>query len=152
MDPRRAIAEVLRDPQGARSEVACQAFIDQVLKPRFLPEVRPTEFNYPIDFNGRWHGSNYRFIQRYRSGFVDNAGWEFDALHPPRIRRRRSFPPFLPSPHRPVASPLLRSFAFPGPEPDRERRTPTSALSARTPAQLLVRLTSSDGAPILWPH
>ena len=58
---------------------ACQAFIDQVLKPRFLPEVCPTEFNYPIDLNGRWHGANYRFIQRYRSGFVDNAGWEFDA-------------------------------------------------------------------------
>jgi len=59
--------------------IACQAFIDQVLKPRFLAEVRPTEFNYPIDISGRWHGSNYRFIQRYRSGFVDNAGWEFDA-------------------------------------------------------------------------
>jgi hypothetical protein len=58
---------------------ACQAFIDQVLKPRFLPEVRPTEFNYPIDINGWWHGSNYRFMQRYRSGFVHNAGWEFDA-------------------------------------------------------------------------
>jgi hypothetical protein len=43
---------------------ACQAFIDQVLKPRFLPETCPTEFNYPIDLNGRWHGSNYRFIQR----------------------------------------------------------------------------------------
>jgi len=57
----------------------CQAFIDQVLKPRFLPEVCPTEFNYPIDLNGQWHGANYRFIQRYRSGFVDNAGWEFDA-------------------------------------------------------------------------
>src|SRR5262249_16717322 len=59
--------------------IACQAFIDQVLKPRFLAEVRPTEFNYPIDISGRWHGSNYRFIQRYRSGFVDNTGWEFHA-------------------------------------------------------------------------
>src|SRR5215813_568295 len=26
--------------------IACQAFIDQVLKPRLLAEVRPTEFNY----------------------------------------------------------------------------------------------------------
>jgi hypothetical protein len=39
----------------------------------------PNGVNYPIDLNGRWHGSNYRFIQRYRSRFVDNAGWEFDA-------------------------------------------------------------------------
>ena len=101
--------------------IACQAFIDQVLKPRFLAEVRPTEFNYPIDIHGRWHGSNYRFIQRYRSGFVDNTGWEFDA---PFTRleyvRPQSFPPVLPSPHRPVASPLLGSFAFPGPEPNRD--------------------------------
>src|SRR5262245_44628019 len=104
MDPRRAIAEVLRDPQGARSEVACQAFIDQVLKPRFLPEVRPTEYNYPIDINGRWLGSNYRFIQRNRSGFVDNAGSGFDA---PFTRLEYvAGVRFLPSPHRPVASPL----------------------------------------------
>ena len=33
----------------------------------------------------------------------------------------QSFPPVLPSPHPPVASPALRSLAFPGPEPDRER-------------------------------
>jgi hypothetical protein len=58
---------------------ACQALIDGVLKPHFLPEVRPTKFNYPIDICGRWHGTNYRFIQRYRSGYDDNAGWEFDA-------------------------------------------------------------------------
>ena len=29
--------------------VACQRFIDEFLKPRFLPVIRPTEFNYPID-------------------------------------------------------------------------------------------------------
>jgi hypothetical protein len=58
---------------------ACQAFIDTVLKPRFLSQIRPTEFNYPIDIRGRWHGSNYRFIQRYRSGHSSNAGLEFDA-------------------------------------------------------------------------
>ena len=58
---------------------ACQALIDTVLKPRFLPTVTPTEFNYPIDIQGKWHGSKYRFVQRYRSGFDDNRGEEFDA-------------------------------------------------------------------------
>lgn len=57
----------------------CQNFIDQVLKPRFLPVIRPTEFNYPIDIIGKWHGGKYRFVQRYRSGFSDNRGKEFDA-------------------------------------------------------------------------
>ena len=47
--------------------------------PRFLPEIRPTEFNYPIDIRGGWHGANYRFIQRYRSGHANNRGEEFDA-------------------------------------------------------------------------
>ncbi len=27
----------------------CQRFIDDVLKPKFLPTVHPTQFNYPID-------------------------------------------------------------------------------------------------------
>jgi hypothetical protein len=58
---------------------ACQKFIDQVLKPRFLPVIRPTEFNYPVDIRGKWFGSRYRFVQRYRSGFPENLGEEFDA-------------------------------------------------------------------------
>ncbi len=60
---------------GAR----CERFIAEVLKPRFLPEVRPTEFNYPIDIAGKWRASKYSFITRYRSGFPDNLGEEFDA-------------------------------------------------------------------------
>jgi hypothetical protein len=44
-----------------------ERFITKVLKPRFLPEIRPTEWNYPVDILGRWHGNRYRFIQRYRS-------------------------------------------------------------------------------------
>ena len=59
--------------------VSCQTFIDMVLKPRFLPVITPTEFNYPVDIQGKWHGTKYRFIQRYRSGFPDNLGEEFDA-------------------------------------------------------------------------
>ncbi len=58
---------------------ACQRFIDDVLKPRFLPTIQPTEFNYPVDIQGKWHGPRYRFVQRYRSGFPDNTGEEFDA-------------------------------------------------------------------------
>jgi hypothetical protein len=50
-----------------------------VLKPRFLPEIRPTPFNYPIDILGKWRGKKYSFIQRYRSGFPDNLGEEFSS-------------------------------------------------------------------------
>ncbi len=58
---------------------ACDDFIARVLKPRFLPEILAAQFNYPIDIFGKWHGDNYRFIQRYRSGFPDNLGEEFDS-------------------------------------------------------------------------
>ena len=58
---------------------ACERFIDETLRPRFLPEVRPSQFNYPVDIVGKWRGSNYSFITRYRSGFPDNLGEEFDA-------------------------------------------------------------------------
>ena len=58
---------------------ACDALIRDVLKPRFLPEIRPTEWNYVIDIRGAWAGGRYRFMQRYRSGFADNCGEEFDA-------------------------------------------------------------------------
>ena len=57
----------------------CSSFIDTVLKPRFLPEIRPTKFNYPVGVLGKWRGSRYSFITRYRSGFRQNAGEEFDA-------------------------------------------------------------------------
>jgi hypothetical protein len=52
---------------------ACQQLIDDFLKPRFLPTIRPTQFNYPVDILGKWHGTKYRFIQRYRSGFPENS-------------------------------------------------------------------------------
>ncbi len=58
---------------------ACQAFIERVLKPRFLPKIRPTPFNYPIDIFGKWHGGKYRFIQRYRSDRDDAFEPEFDS-------------------------------------------------------------------------
>ena len=57
----------------------CEKFIAEVLKPRFLPEIRLTEFNYPVDLLGKWRGNKYSFIARYRSGFPENEGEEFDA-------------------------------------------------------------------------
>ena len=67
------------ESEKAHITAACQRFIDEVLKPRFLPAIRPTEFNYPVDIQGKWQGPRYRFIQRYRSGFPENLGEEFDA-------------------------------------------------------------------------
>lgn len=73
--PKPAFSEV----EKARVTSACERLIDDFLKPRFLPSIRPTEFNYPVDILGKWHGAKYRFIQRYRSGFPDNLGEAFDA-------------------------------------------------------------------------
>jgi hypothetical protein len=58
---------------------ACEAFIRDVLRPRFLPKITPTEWNYVIDIHGAWTAGRYRFIQRYRSGMEHNRGEEFDA-------------------------------------------------------------------------
>ena len=58
---------------------ACDRFIAETLKPRFLPEIRPARYNYPVDIFGKWRGSKYSFITRYRSGFPDNLGEKFDA-------------------------------------------------------------------------
>ena len=59
--------------------IACERIIREVFKPRCLPEIRPTSFNYPVDIFGRWRGSKYSYITRYRSGFPENAGKEFDS-------------------------------------------------------------------------
>jgi hypothetical protein len=58
---------------------ACEHLLQDILKPRFLPAIRPTAFNYPIALHGRWRGAKYTFYTRYRSGFPENAGEEFDA-------------------------------------------------------------------------
>jgi hypothetical protein len=67
------------EAEKARVTAACEHLIAEFMKPRFLPEVQPTQFNYPVDILGKWRGAQYRFIQRYRSGFPDNLGEEFDA-------------------------------------------------------------------------
>lgn len=71
--------KALATAEKATIAASCGRFIAETLKPRFLPEIRPTQFNYPIDIFGKWRGSKYSFIMRYRSGFPDNAGEEFDS-------------------------------------------------------------------------
>ena len=70
--------KTLGPEEKAEIAAACARFIAVFLKPRFLPEIRPTSFNYPIDIFGRWRGGKYSFVTRFRSGFPDNAGAEFD--------------------------------------------------------------------------
>ena len=41
-------------------------------------EITPTGFNYLVDITGAYAGGRYRFMRRYRSGFEDNLGREFD--------------------------------------------------------------------------
>lgn len=69
----------LTKEEKAAIATAGERFIAEVLKPRFLPEIRPTAFNYPVDILGKWRGSKYSFITRYRSGFPDHPGEEFNA-------------------------------------------------------------------------
>jgi hypothetical protein len=57
----------------------CDRFITEILKPRILPEIRRTQFNYAVDIFGKWRGNKYSFITCDRSGFSDNEGEEFDA-------------------------------------------------------------------------
>ena len=76
----RAARPTLPDESEKRAIVAaCEAFISDVLKPRFLPHIRPTEWNYVVDIHGAWAAGRYRFMQRYRSGMAHNSGDEFDA-------------------------------------------------------------------------
>lgn len=74
-----AQASVPECSREAGNHAAFETFITTVLKPRFLPSIKPTEFNYVVDIHGDWRGGRYRFMQRYRSGFPENAGQEFDA-------------------------------------------------------------------------
>ncbi len=71
--------KTLTKEEKAAVAAVCERFVADVLKPRFLPAIRPTAFNYPVDIFGKWRGSKYSFIQRYRSGFPENLGEEFNA-------------------------------------------------------------------------
>nr|WP_306267223.1 hypothetical protein [Pararhizobium sp. IMCC3301] len=71
--------KALTKEDKAAVTATCERFIAETLKPRFLPEIRPTQFNFPVDILGKWRGSKYSFITRYRSGYSDNPGAEFDS-------------------------------------------------------------------------
>jgi hypothetical protein len=58
---------------------ACERLIRDVLQPRYLPEIKPTERNYPIYIHGAYAAGRYRFIQRFRSGHAESRGLEFDS-------------------------------------------------------------------------
>lgn len=75
----RVWVRVLSAEEKAAAAAICERFITETLKPRFLPEIRPTQFNYPIDLFGQWRGSKYSFVLRYRSGWPDNEGEEFNS-------------------------------------------------------------------------
>jgi hypothetical protein len=74
-----ARVKALTGEEKAAIAAACERLIAGTVKPRFLPETRPTQFNYPIDILGKWRGNKYSFITRYRSGFPENAGEEFES-------------------------------------------------------------------------
>jgi hypothetical protein len=77
--PRASHPAPVSELEKQRIVNACDELIRDVLIPRFLPQIKPTEWNYPIDIHGVWAAGRYRFIQRYRSGMEDNRGEEFDA-------------------------------------------------------------------------
>lgn len=70
-------------PQPAEKAVitaACERLLAEVLRPRFLPEIRlSVRFNYPVAIDGKWHGNKYRFFTRYRSNDSDSRAAGFDA-------------------------------------------------------------------------
>jgi hypothetical protein len=66
-------------PEKEVITAACERFIAEVLRPRFLHEIQPTSFNYPVAITGKWHGTKYRFLQRFRSDSPDAIEPEFEA-------------------------------------------------------------------------
>lgn len=43
---------------------ACEALIHDVLKPRHLPRIVPSEFTYVVDIHGAWAAGRYRCMRR----------------------------------------------------------------------------------------
>ena len=41
---------------------AFQSLIADVLLRKYLPEITPSEFKYPIAICGKWHGNKYRLL------------------------------------------------------------------------------------------
>jgi hypothetical protein len=76
---RRRKTPVVPEHEKQMVVAACDRFIREVLQPKFLPEIVPTEWNYPVAIYGKWHGGRYRFVRRFRSDRPDAIVSEFDA-------------------------------------------------------------------------
>ena len=76
---RSQVGQMPPEPEKVAITVACERFLAEVLRPQFLPKVRPTSFNYPVAITGKWHGNKYRFLQRFRSDDPDALEPEFNA-------------------------------------------------------------------------
>ncbi len=57
---------------------ACEALITETIIPKYLPEIRPTEFNYPVAIYGKWIGNKYRFITKFKSEAPNRISPEFE--------------------------------------------------------------------------
>jgi hypothetical protein len=77
--PRNTVrAQALTPERKAGYTAALEALIAE-MRQRYLPGIRPaTNRNDPVDLRGRWRGENDSFVVRFRSGFPENAGEEFD--------------------------------------------------------------------------
>ena len=48
----------LTKQEKERIAAVCDRFIAETLLPRFLPEIRPAKFNFPVGISGRWRGAD----------------------------------------------------------------------------------------------
>ena len=71
-------AQALTPARKAEITAACERLIAE-MKARHLPVAgRPAPFGVPIDIRGRWRTEAYSFVVRFRSGFPENEGEEYE--------------------------------------------------------------------------
>ena len=125
------------DSEKALITAACQRFIDEVLKPRFLPAIRPTEFNYPVDIQGKWHGQPISLHPALSIGVSrEPRRGVRRPLRPPGLAQPRPLQHPVASAHRGLVLPAPRQIARPSPQADRNRRSPSSPIGASLAAVL----------------
>ena len=65
--------------EKAMIAAACERFIAESLKPRFLPVIRPTRVQLPVDIFGRWRKANIVLSRATVQAFPKMLGEEFDS-------------------------------------------------------------------------
>lgn len=65
---RRMWVKVLAAEEKAATAVRCEQLIADELKPRFLPEIRPTGLNYPV-----WHRHTGQWWRCHAAATLDEA-------------------------------------------------------------------------------